>query len=79
VIEVRRLLSALSDVEVIAKGPSIRELKWLNHHYGKGNWRKLKGIARVEDTFGAVYTAEVHWYEAHGIGKRKIKVKRPLD
>jgi len=79
VIEVRRLLSSLRNVEVIAKGPSIRELKWLNRNHGKGNWRKMKGIARIEDSNGAIYTAEIHWYEAHGVGRRKMKVKYPLD
>ena len=25
------------------------------------------------------FMAEVHWFEAHGIGKRKMRIKRFLD
>jgi hypothetical protein len=47
--------------------------------YGKARWRKLKGIARVQLESGRIRLAEVHWYEAHGIGKRQMKIKRYLD
>lgn len=41
---------------------------------------KLKGVATVEKvSSGRVRLAEIHWYEAHGIGKRDGKVKRWLD
>jgi hypothetical protein len=51
----------------------------LNRRYGKGRWRKLKGVAEVELDDGTIATAELHWYEAHGIGKRKMKIKFLFD
>lgn len=73
---VERVLSAIEKVEEIASGTGIRELHRLTRLYGEGRWRKLKGIARIEDDYGEIYLAEIHWYEAHGIGKRLLKVKR---
>ena len=73
------LISAISDIEIIAVGNSVYGLVRLRKIYGAGRWRKLKGIAHVRLPDGAIVTAEVHWYEAHGIGKREIKVKRILD
>jgi hypothetical protein len=67
------------DVEIIAVGSSIRNLRWLREAYGKGRWRKLKGIAKVRTESGRIRSAELHWYEAHGIGKRGGSVKRFLD
>ncbi len=66
-------------VETIASGHSIRELSRLRAQFGPGRWRKLKGIASVKLPNGSVHRAEVHWYEAHGIGKRKMKIKRLID
>jgi len=68
----------IEDVEPIAIGNSIRELPRLRKQFGPGRWRKLKGIASVKLSSGTVHRAEVHWYEAHGIGKRKMKIKRLL-
>jgi hypothetical protein len=51
----------------------------LRKQYGPGRWRKLKGIATVKLENGNIRKAEVHWYEAHGIGKRKMKIKRLFD
>lgn len=62
----------VSAIEVIAGGSSIRELAWIEKAYGPGRWRKLKGTAWVR------LRTEVHWYEAHGVGRREIKVKRLL-
>ncbi len=73
------LLDSLSDIEVIAVNVSIRELKKLKKQFGGRRWRKLKGIGSVKFPDGSVHKAELHWYEAHGIGKRKLKVKRRLD
>ncbi len=70
-----KLVSQIRDTETIAVGRGIRELALLNRRYGKGNWRKLKGVAEVELDDGTIQTAEIHWYEAHGIGKRKMKIK----
>lgn len=65
------VLGAISSVETIAVGNAIRELKRLRRAYGPGRWRKLKGVAQVRLPDGTVREAEVHWYEAHGIGKRR--------
>jgi hypothetical protein len=62
-----------------AQGTGIRELPRLQKIYGKGHWRKCKSEATVRLADGTVLTAEVHWYEAHGIGKREFKIKRYLE
>lgn len=72
------LVSQITDIETIAIGSSIRDLARLNRVHGKGRWRKLKGIANVELPSGRIRLAEVHWYEAHGIGKIEIKIKLPF-
>lgn len=73
------IVSEITVVETIATGHGIRDLKRLRRNYGKGRWRKVKGIARIRLASGRVRLAELHWYEAHGIGKREIKRKRYLD
>lgn len=73
-----KLVSQITDIEIIAIGNSIRDLARLNRTHGKGRWRKLKGIANVELPSGRVRLAEVHWYEAHGIGKKEMKIKLPF-
>jgi hypothetical protein len=77
--EVGPLLGSIRDVEEIAAGTGIRELSNLRRLFGEGKWRKLKGIATVRLPNGNVRLCELHWYEAHGIGKRKMKIKRFLD
>jgi hypothetical protein len=72
------IVGPIRDMETIAAGRAIRELKRLRRRYGTGRWRKRKGIARVRLRDGTVHTAEVHWYEAHGIGAREFKLKLPL-
>jgi hypothetical protein len=69
----------IADVEIIASGGSIRDIMRVRKQYGSGRWRKLKGIATVKLENGNIRMAELHWYEAHGIGKRKMKIKRLLD
>ncbi len=66
-------------IETIATGHGIRILDRLNQEYGTGNWRKLKGIARVRLPDGTIAQAEIHWFEAHGIGKRRMKIKRLIE
>jgi len=66
-------------IEVIAAGRRLRQLNELRRRYVKGRWRKLEGIALLRLPGGEVRKAEVHWYEAHGIGRRRIKIKRFLD
>lgn len=73
------LISQIEDVKIIAVGGSIRDVGRLRKIYGSGRWRKLKGIGRVRLPDGAEYEAELHWYEAHGIGKREMKIKQLFD
>jgi hypothetical protein len=65
-------------IETIAAGHGIRELQRLERMYGAGRWRKLKGLARVRMDGGLAFEAEVHWYEAAGVGRRELKIKRVL-
>ncbi|MBX3707364.1 MAG: hypothetical protein KF911_12105 [Pseudomonadales bacterium] len=73
-----RIFGTIEQQETIAVGSGIREVARLRRQYGKGRWRKRKGVALVELGNGATRTAEVHWYEASGVGKREIKIKRLL-
>jgi hypothetical protein len=73
------LIGDLAEIEVIAVNLSIRELRRLKDEFGGRRWRKLKGVGLVQFPNGEVRQAELHWYEAHGVGRRKIKVKRLLD
>ena len=72
------LIGEIGAIQPIAVGRNVRERVRLRIRYGRGRWRKLKGIARVRLIDGTVHTAEVHWYEAHGIGRRELKIKFPL-
>ena len=72
------LLGPIKDVETIATSGGIRELRRLRRRYGPGRWRKRKAVARVRLLDGTIHTAEIHWYEAHGIGRREMKIKFPL-
>jgi hypothetical protein len=74
-----KIVSEIYDIEVIAANNSIREIAKLKSDYGDGRWRKLKGVAMIELIDGSIRQAEIHWYEAHGIGKRKLKIKAFLD
>ncbi|PSR19803.1 hypothetical protein C8255_00040 [filamentous cyanobacterium CCP3] len=73
------ILGDITNIEVIAVGSSIREVERLRKVYGSGRWRKLKGIATISLNDGSVWRAELHWYEAHGIGKKEFKIKRLLE
>jgi hypothetical protein len=73
------IIGEIERVETIAIGRSIRDIARLRKRYGTGRWRKLKGIATVRLRSGVVHRAEIHWYEAHGIGRVKFKVKEFLD
>ena len=74
-----QLLGDVRDIERIAVNLSIRERRDLQSRFGGRRWRKLKGVALVRFPNGEVHRAELHWYEAHGVGRRKMKVKRVLD
>ena len=73
------IIGDITDIEVIAVGNSIQDIARLRAQYGPGRWRKLKGVATIELRNGRIRQAELHWYEAHGIGKREFKRKRYLD
>jgi hypothetical protein len=72
------IVSEISNVETIATGPGVRDRARLRKRYGEARWRKLKGIANVRLVSGRIRLAEIHWYEAHGIGKREFKIKLPF-
>jgi hypothetical protein len=73
------LRGEITDVETIAVGKAVNIRSKLVKAYGPGRWRKLKGIGLVELPDGSVRQAELHWYEAHGIGRKDMKVKRLLE
>jgi len=73
------ILDDIEKIETITRGTKIRALSRLRRTYGKGNWRKMKGVARVRLSRGRIRLAELHWYEAHGKGRKEIKRKRYLD
>jgi hypothetical protein len=72
------IIGEVTHIETIASGSGVRDRARLRRQYGAGRWRKLKGIARVRLVDGAMRLAEVHWYEAHGIGTKEYKLKLPF-
>jgi hypothetical protein len=72
------VIGGITDIQTIAVGSSIREVNRLRKAYGAGRWRKLKGVGTVRLSDGTLCRAELHWYEAHGIGRKEIKIKRIL-
>jgi len=73
------VIGQITEIETIARGLSVRERARLRKQFGGGRWRKLKGLPSVRLANGRIQTVELHWYEAHGIGKKKLKIKRYLD
>ena len=73
------IVGPIAEIETIARGSSIRDIAVLRELYGPGNWRKRKGIATVRLSSGRMRDAEVHWYEADGVGRKKEKIKRFLE
>jgi hypothetical protein len=73
------VLSDVRNIETIATGTGVRDRRRLNREHGRGKWRKMKGVATVRLADGTICEAELHWYEAHGIGKKELKFKRPVD
>ena len=73
------IVGPITDIERIAVGTSIRQLSRLRRRYGRGRWRKLKGIATMRVASGKLRRAEIHWYEAHGIGRVRHKIKWFVD
>jgi hypothetical protein len=74
-----RKLTPITGITIIARGKGVDIRHELNRVYGRGNWRKLKGVAMIEYEDGSIWRSELHWYEAHGIGRRREKVKRDLE
>ncbi|MBI1884265.1 MAG: hypothetical protein HYS08_08705 [Chlamydiae bacterium] len=73
-----KIIGKIEDIRTIAAGRSIQELERLQKIYAKGRWRKLKGKATVQLSNGIFVRAEIHWYEAHGVGKKEFKIKKIL-
>lgn len=74
-----QIIGDIDEIKLIASGKSIRDIKNIRKQFGPGHWRKLKGVATVRLFDGTIRKAEIHWYEAHGVGKRKFKIKSFLD
>jgi hypothetical protein len=72
------ILGSISNVETFAAGAGIREVARLRRLYGRGRWRKRKGIARIRLSDGTIHIAEIHWYEAAGMGRKELKIKHLL-
>ena len=78
-MEVFEVISPIKDTETIAVGSGIRDIERLRKAYGSGRWRKLRGVAPVRLEDGFECEAELHWYEAHGIGRKELKIKELFD
>ncbi|MBI5756872.1 MAG: hypothetical protein HZA12_08100 [Nitrospirae bacterium] len=72
------ILCEIRDIETIAEGRGVYIRHHLERTYGKGRWRKMKGVASVRLADGTIYKAEIHWFEAHGIGRKDFKIKKVI-
>ena len=72
------IIGEIAQAETIATASGIREIARLRRIYGRGRWRKRKGIARIRLDDGSLHLAEIHWYEASGIGRKEFKIKALL-
>ena len=72
------ILNEIRDIESISTGRGVHIRRYLERAYGRGRWRKMKGVATVRLVSGIICTAEIHWFEAHGIGRKDFKIKRML-
>ena len=73
------IIGDITEIETIARGRGVHDRARLNRAYGRGRWRKMKGNATIRLRSGRIRKAEIHWYEAHGIGRKEFKRKRNLD
>ena len=73
------IIGEIKSIETIAVAGRIRDIMRLRKQYGPGRWRKMKGFAKVRLYSGSIRRAELHWYGSHGIGRKKLKIKRLLD
>jgi hypothetical protein len=74
-----KVIGEISEVQTIAAGKAIRDVRRLRKYYSGRRWRKMKGIAKIELPDGTICLAELHWYEAHGVGSKELKLKRILE
>jgi len=72
------ILGEISDIQTIASGTGVYIRRYLERNYGKGRWRKMKGFTTVKFADGTIFEAEIHWFEAHGIGREDFKIKRAI-
>ncbi|HXU34919.1 MAG TPA: hypothetical protein VN937_01045 [Blastocatellia bacterium] len=72
------ILGDISEIQTIASGRGVHIRRYLVRTYGKGRWRKMKGTATVRLSDGTIFEAEVHWFEAHGIGRKDFKIKKAI-
>ncbi len=72
------ILGKTRDIEIIATGRGVYIKRYLERTYGKGRWRKMKGTATVQVADGTICEAEIHWFEAHGVGRKDFKIKRVI-
>lgn len=73
------ILDDIQDIETIAAGYSVHIHRYLERTYGKGRWRKMKGLTTVQLADGSICKAEIHWFEAHGIGRKDFKIKKIIS
>jgi hypothetical protein len=73
------IIGKIEEIKLIAAGNRIREIARLRKAFGAGRWRKLKGVATIRFEDDTIHRVELHWYEAHGIGRKKLKIKEYLD
>ena len=73
-----KILGEIGDIETIATGRGVYIRRYLEHTYGKGRWRKMKGIATIQLADSTICEAEVHWFEAHGVGRKDFKIKKVI-
>ena len=73
-----KIVGEISEIETIASGQSVYIRCYLERTYGKGRWRKMKGIGTVQLADAVICEAEIHWFEAHGIGRKDFKIKRVI-
>lgn len=73
-----KILSEITNIEIIAVGRGVYIWRYLDRVFGKGRWRKMKGTATVQMADGTIHEAEIHWFEAHGIGRKDFKIKKVI-
>jgi hypothetical protein len=60
------------------RGPEFGKSRASGSATGADGGRKRKGVAEIELASGEIVSAELHWYEATGIGRREFNIKRLL-